>query len=373
METLNALLLSQIGRFNPADLTELYVHAGSASVIIDNRNDLKSVFPDVSQRVIDAVKDVDRFRARAEQEMEYAEKHGIELLAMNDSKYPQRLKECCDAPILLHFLGHTDLNAQYTLNIIGTRNNTSYGQDLIRSFVKDLKTLCPSAVIFSGLAYGIDINAHRAALENGLDTVGVLAHGLDDLYPRSHRETALKMIHHGGLLSEYMTHTQPMARNFVQRNRIVAGCSDATILVESANKGGGLITCSLARSYHREVFAFPGAVGAAMSEGCNHLIRRNEANLITSAHDFLEAMGWTTAHQMEQERKKGIERDCFPIFSPDEELIVNLLQKENDLSHSTLSIRSGIPIYQISSTLCSLEMKGIIKAKAGGYYHLYTL
>ena len=370
MESLNAILLTRLTRFHLTELAELYRRAGSATAVIEHQRDIREILPDASRYLMQALKDIDNFRDRAEQELEYDQKHNIQLLCMNDERYPQRLRECPDAPILLYYLGNADLNCRHIINIIGTRHSTTYGQDIIHSFARELKTLCPDVLIFSGLAYGVDIHAHRAALQNGLETIGVLAHGLDDIYPRGHRDTASQMTKQGGLLTEYTTHTQPVARNFVQRNRIVAGCSDATILVESASKGGGLITCSIARSYGREVFAFPGSVHSDYSEGCNNLIRDNGASLITSATDFVKAMGWDDDIRLEQAQQRGIERNLFPDLSSEEESIVRVLSKNNDLQINLLSVQANIPISQLTGILFTLEMKGVIKAMAGGCYHL---
>ena len=370
MESLNSILLTRLTRFNLSELAELYKRAGSATAVIEHKRDIREILPEASTHLIQALKDIDSLREWAEQELEYDRLHNIEPICMNDERYPQRLKECPDAPILLYYLGNADLNNRHVINIIGTRHCTTYGQDIIRSFVRELKVLCPDVLILSGLAYGVDIHAHRAALENGFETVGVLAHGLDDIYPRGHRDTALKMIKQGGLLSEYTTHTQPVARNFVQRNRIVAGCADATILIESAAKGGGLITCSIARSYGREVFAFPGAVHSDYSEGCNNLIRDNGAALITSATDFVKAMGWDDDIKLEQAQQRGIERTLFPDLSSEEEAIVRVLAKNNDLQINLLSIQANIPIARLTGILFTLEMKGVIRAMAGGCYHL---
>lgn len=370
MESLNAILLTRLTRFHLTELAELYRRAGSATAVIEHKRDIREILPDASRYLMQALKDIDNFRDRAEQELEYDQKHNIQFLCMNEERYPQRLRECPDAPILLYYLGNADLNCRHIINIIGTRHCTTYGQDIILSFARELKTLCPDVLIFSGLAYGVDIHAHRAALQNGLETIGVLAHGLDDIYPRGHRDTAIQMTKQGGLLTEYTTHTQPVARNFVQRNRIVAGCSDATILVESASKGGGLITCSIARSYGREVFAFPGSVHSDYSEGCNNLIRDNGASLITSATDFVKAMGWDDDIRLEQAQQRGIERNLFPDLSSEEESIVRVLSKNNDLQINLLSVQANIPISQLTGILFTLEMKGVIKAMAGGYYHL---
>jgi DNA processing protein len=221
-------------------------------------------------------------------------------------------------------------------------------------------------LVVSGLAYGIDICAHRNALQQGFETVGVLAHGLDQIYPPRHRDTAVEMVRQGGLLTEYMSQTEALPNNFRQRNRIVAGMSDATILVESAIKGGGLITCRIAQEYGRDVFAFPGSVGMPYSEGCNRLIRNNTAALITSATDFLESMGWMTL----QNQPEAVERQLFPDLTTDELQVVGLLQQTNDLQLNMISVKTNIPIGQLTALLFSLEMKGIVRTMAGGTYHL---
>lgn len=369
-ETLNAMALSRIDRFHPAGLLELYNRLGSATAVIEHRNDIREVIPDASRYLIEGLGRLDDALRRAEEELKYDMKHHIVPLAYHDKRYPERMRQCSDAPLVLYFLGNADLNPRRTIDIVGTRRCTPYGKDLIKSFVSDLKELCPDVLIFSGLAYGVDICAHREALANGFETVGVLAHGLDDIYPRAHRSTAIEMLQQGGLLTEYMTHTEPFAKNFVRRNRIVAGCSDATILVESASHGGGLITCSIARSYSREVFAFPGSVNATYSQGCNNLIRDNGAMLITSAADFVKAMLWDDTAKMRKARKEGIQRDLFPDLTDDEKTIIRALGENNDQQLNVLTINTSLPISRLSSLLFELELKGIVRPLAGGTYHL---
>lgn len=369
-ETLNAMALSRIDRFHPAGLLELYNRLGSATAVIEHRNDIREVIPDASRYLIEGLGRLDDALRRAEEELKYDMKHHIVPLAYHDKRYPERMRQCSDAPLVLYFLGNADLNPRRTIDIVGTRRCTPYGKDLIKSFVSDLKELCPDVLIFSGLAYGVDICAHREALDNGFETVGVLAHGLDDIYPRAHRSTAIEMLQQGGLLTEYMTHTEPFAKNFVRRNRIVAGCSDATILVESASHGGGLITCSIARSYSREVFAFPGSVNATYSQGCNNLIRDNGAMLITSAADFVKAMLWDDTVKMRKARKEGIQRDLFPDLTDDEKTIIRALGENNDQQLNALTINTSLPISRLSSLLFELELKGIVRPLAGGTYHL---
>lgn len=370
-EHLYAIALTRTTGFNLPALLELYQKAGSATVVYEHRNNIRDILPDASQHLVEGLKNLNDILPFAERELQYDEQHGIEVLCFNDDNYPQRMRECADAPLVLYKRGTANLNKQRTLSIVGTRNCTPYGRDLIRVFIRELKSICPDVLVFSGLAYGVDICAHRESLANGLDTVGVVAHGLDTIYPRMHTEMAKEMSQKGGgVITEYTTNTQPMPKNFVQRNRIVAGCADATLLIESANKGGGLITCSIARSYSRDVFAFPGAIGAEYSEGCNNLIRDNGASLVTSAYDFVKAMNWDNDIKLEKAQQRGIERSLFPDLTGDEKAIVNALQKQNDLQINMLSVQSNLPIARLMALLFELEMKGIVKTMAGGCYHL---
>lgn len=360
------LALTRMMGFNFQTALLLYRELGGGKAVYDHRQDIGNVIPNATPRLRESMKNWDDALKRAAAEMEFMQKGGIRALCLNDEDYPQRLKECDDAPLVLYYKGSADLNQSRVIDIVGTRHCTTYGQDLIQRFVSDLKQLLPDVLIVSGLAYGIDICAHRNALKNGYETVGILAHGLDQIYPPRHRDTAIEMIRQGGLLTEYMSQTEALPNNFRQRNRIVAGMSDATILVESAYKGGGLITCRIAQEYGRDVFAFPGAVGMPASEGCNRIIRNNMAALITSADDFLESMGWQTSAA----RPDAVERQLFPDLTVEEQCIVDLLLQTNDLQLNTISVRANIPIGQLTAMLFSLEMKGVVKPLAGGTYHL---
>lgn len=369
-ELINTIILTRLSYFHLNTMVELYKQLGSATEIIRQRHHLKTTFPGLPQRIADDLIDAEAMRSRAVEELAYCREHDIQMLCMNDAKYPKRLTECTDPPLMLFYKGLTDLNRQHVIAVVGTRHCTTYGQDLIRSFLADLSRLCPDTLIVSGLAYGVDIHAHRNALANNMDTVAVLAHGLDDLYPPRHRDTANEMVFHGGLLTEYMTHTKIDKLNFVRRNRITAGLSDATIVVESAEKGGGLITARISREYSRDVFAFPGPVGAPYSEGCNHLIRDNGAALITSAVDFVKAMGWQDELQINQMRQAGIERQMFPELDEEEQKITKLLQAQNDLPANIIAVKTALNIGTTQAKLFSLEMKGVVKPYAGGFYHL---
>lgn len=369
-EILYSIALTRINYFSLAGMLELYRRLGSATAVMEHRKDIREVVPDASLRLAEAFKDVSEPMRRAEAELQWDRANGVVPICMLDDRYPQRLKECADAPLLLFYKGTADLNQARVIDIVGTRHCTLYGVDIIRRFCADLKQLCPQVLIVSGLAYGVDVNAHRQALQNGFPTVGVLAHGLDDLYPRQHRQIADEMAENGGLLTEFLTCTNADKMNFVRRNRIVAGVSDATILVESGPKGGGLITCGIAQSYGRDVFAFPGPVGSEFSKGCNNLIRDNGAALISNAEDFVKAMGWETEQHLSEARQQGIERELFPNLSEDEQKIVHALSRQNDLQVNILTLKTGIPVPRLSALLFSLEMKGVVKTFAGGMYHL---
>ena len=369
-EPLNILTLAAAMHFYPDEAVQLYRVAGSATAVMDNRRNLRDVLPACPQKVVEALADVSEARRKAEAEIEYASRNGVKTLCLGGDDYPQRLANCPDAPLVLFYKGTAALNRSRVINMVGTRRCTAYGQDCVRSFVRRLAELCPGTLVVSGLAYGIDICAHREALATGLDTVAVLAHGLDNLYPPRHRDTATQMLTQGGLLTEHFTHTNADKLNFLRRNRIVAGMADATIVVESASHGGALVTARIAGSYSRDVFAFPGRVGDECSEGCNNLIRDNKAALVTSADDFVKAMGWTADAEMEHARRQGIERTLFPELTAEEQAAADTLAKDNDLQINTLSARTGTPIGRLTAVMFSLEMKGVVKLMAGGVYHL---
>lgn len=369
-ETLNTLILACIEHFNPGNALQLYRKAGSATAVTDNHNDIRSILPDCSQRVADALKDISQARMKAENEIEYALRNGIKIICIGSEDYPKRMRECADAPLSLFYKGTAELNRRRVISIVGTRRCTAYGQDCVRNFIKDLHTACLDTLVVSGLAYGIDICSHREALSNGMDTVAVLAHGLDYLYPPRHKDTADKMLTQGGLLTEFFTHTNADKLNFLRRNRIVAGISDATIVVESASHGGGLVTARIASSYDRDVFAFPGRAGDECSQGCNNLIRDRKAALISSADDFVRAMGWQDDALLERARQRGIEMTLFPDLSDDEQMAADALTAENDMQINTIAARTGLSIGNLTAIMFSLEMKGVVRCLAGGVYHL---
>lgn len=369
-ETLYAVALTMAGRYCPQAVSAIYNRAGSATAVYECRRDVKAVVPDASPRLTALVASIDDMLPRAEAELQYNAEHGIDTLTPADAGYPSRLRDCADAPVVLFCRGTANLNARHVVNIVGTRHATTYSRDAIHHFLTSLRAKCPDVLVVSGLAYGVDILAHRESLDVGYDTVGVLAHGLDTIYPSAHRATANEMIAHGALLTEFPVRTNADKQNFVRRNRIVAGMSDACILVESAAKGGGLITAGMARSYGREVFAFPGYVGREYSEGCNRLIRDHRATLLMGADDFVETMGWQADKQLDEARRQGIERQLFPELTDVEQRIVDCLTADGDMHVNSLAAVSGLPVAQITSAAFSLEFKGVAKVLAGNVFHL---
>lgn len=302
---------------------------------------------------------------RAEKELSFARKNGIALYFLTDSHYPERLRECPDAPVLFYYKGKADLNSPHIISVVGTRQATAYGQELTEQLLKDLSATFPDLLVVSGLAYGIDICAHRNALRYQLPTVGVLAHGLDRIYPPAHRATAVDMLQQGGLLTDFPSETNPDRQNFVRRNRIVAGLADTTIVIESAEKGGSLITADIAFSYARDVFTFPGRVTDPHSRGCNTLIRQNKAALITCAEDLILAMRWDIA-----EKKKDLPIQAQLLFEDGSETdrILAFLQVRKETHINELSVAMEMPVHQLSSLLFELELNGLIKAMPGGIY-----
>ena len=366
-EQIYTLALTRVYGLGLVGACNLIREMGTAGDIFRYRKELPERIPGVTGKLVEALDCPEAFK-RAEEELLFAEKNNIQCITFSDERYPARLRECEDAPLALFYRGNASLNALRVVSVVGTRHATPYGEEICRQFMKDLAEACPDTLVVSGLAYGIDIHAHRAALQNGLPTVGVLAHGLDRIYPSSHRETAVEMMDNGGLLTEFMSGTNPDRQNFVKRNRIVAGMCDAVVVVESAAKGGALITAELAESYHRDCFAFPGKVTDTYSAGCNRLIKTNRSSLVLSAEDFIEGMGWKGAHTY---KTQPIQRQLFPNLSEDETKIVEVLQKsEGSVQINTLVIETNIPIHQISTLLFELEMKGVIQVLAGSMYRL---
>lgn len=366
-EQLYSIALTMVPGVGHIGAKRLIDGMGNATDVFRYRKELPERLPEVNPRVADAL-DCPEVLARAEQEIAFVQKNRIQCLTLADEAYPSRLRECEDAPVVLFFKGNTDLNALHIINMVGTRHASDYGTQICASFLKDLKELCPDVLVVSGLAYGIDIHSHREALSNSLSTVGVLAHGLDRIYPHVHRKTAVDMLERGGLLTEFLTGTNPDRHNFISRNRIVAGMCDATIVIESAEKGGSLITADIAESYHRDCFAFPGRIQDEYSKGCNQLIRDNKASLLLSAEDFVKAMGWQP--DSHPSKVENVQRSLFLDLSEEEQGVVDMLGKQGNLQINALVVEMNIPVQKMTALLFELEMKGVVRALAGGVFQL---
>lgn len=302
----------------------------------------------------------------AANEVSFIRKNNITPLFFTDADYPQRLLECDDAPLMLYYKGNASLQVPRVVSIVGTRHATPYGKNFVETLVRDLADACPETLIVSGLAYGVDVAAHRAALRYGLPTVGVLAHGLNKIYPPQHRNTAVEMLGQGGLLTEY-TSTQAIHRGFfLARNRIVAGIADAVVVIESGVKGGSLFTATIAGDYHRDVFALPGRVGDISSMGCNNLIRQNKAALLTSADDLIEAMGWSDRRESSKQTTLSAVQEVE--LTPAEQAIMQYLAHHGEGQINRMAVEMNTLIATLSATLVELEFKGCVVAFPGGVY-----
>jgi len=342
---------------------QLLDHFGSAKEIFNQPNNVLHSLKTVGPQLISAKSDKGLF-IDAERELTYCERNNIQVLSISNDNYPRRLKQCSDAPIILYYKGNGALNNPKVISIVGTRAATSYGKEICNSIVKELSA--HNALIISGLAYGIDVQAHNASIHNSLPTIGVLAHGLDRIYPKEHVAIANKMMEAGGLLTEYRKGTIPDRGNFPKRNRIVAGLSDATIVIESAIRGGSMITANIANNYNRDVFAIPGRIGNKQSEGCNHLIKINKAHLLQSVKDITYLLGW----DLNIKKTKTIQKQVFNNLNLQEKSILTTLLNETNISIDEIAIKANLPMSIVSTQLLLLEFKGVIKQLPGKKYEV---
>ncbi|WP_426328478.1 DNA-processing protein DprA [Pedobacter sp. R-06] len=363
MSMLHKIALTFIKSIGPVTAKNLLAYCGNAENVFSASKKQLLQIPGVGEKTIEAIRSTDAL-VRARQELDFIEKHGIEVLFFADEKYPKRLKNCIDSPILLYAKGTVDFNHQRIISIVGTRNATSYGKNLCKELCEVLAPY--NVLIVSGLAYGIDITAHKECLVNNIPTVGVLGHGLDRMYPKIHKTIAQKMVLNGSLLTEFPILTNPDRPNFPQRNRIIAGIADATIVVEASIKGGALITAEIANSYNKDVYAFPGRTNDVFSEGCNFLIKTNRAGLINNAHDLIYYLGWDDEVG---EKKKETQTTLRLSLTPNEQRVVDALQN-GQLSIDELCIQLNIQQSKLAIVILTLEMQGIIVSLPGKIYKL---
>jgi DNA processing protein len=341
-----AQIVSKIGSVEEFFLLkpkEIFLRTGIAKSIIQNLNR-------------------DAALLEAERQVSFNQKNQIRTRFFLDSDYPRRLKQCPDQPMILFSRGSLDLNQEKIVSVVGTRNQTDYGSFILKELIESFSE--NNILVVSGLAYGIDISAHRLCVENNIPTLGVLGHGLDRIYPAKHKNTALKMLEKGGLLTEFGIGTNPDRENFPMRNRIVAGIADATIVIESKAKGGSMITADLANDYNRDVFAFPGDVTRPYSEGCNQLLKKDKAHLITNGDEFLKFMNWVNK---DTSIKQKI---LFEHFSDEEKMILEILANQNEIQMDVLSMRTQMSASKMNVLLFNLEMKNAVKQFSGKRYRL---
>lgn len=349
-----------------------HVHAKILSEHFNSARDIFKAPRNILER-IDGIgtiraKSINTFRnfKKAEKEIRFIEKYGIQPIFIKDKAYPQRLLNCYDPPALLFYKGTADLNESKIISIVGTRRNSEYGRISAERLIKNFAEY--GILIISGLAFGIDAIAHKSALKNGLPTVGVVAHGLDTIYPSENISLAREMLKNGGLLTEFRSSTKPDKHNFPSRNRIVAGMSDATIIIESGTKGGSIITAELASGYNRDVFAVPGRINDPGSGGCNELIRQNKAILLTDAEQVMNIMGWNHAKKIRSAPQKTL----FPELSETEKKIISLIKEKEFAGIDEINFLSGVKISVVANAILNLELQNIIQCLPGKKYRMIS-
>lgn len=346
---------------------QLISNLGSAENVFKTKTDKLLKTPGVGKQIIEGLKEK-TLLTRAENILKESEKQQVKLYFSIDKDYPSKLKSLYDAPAILYFKGNGDLNAHRTVGIVGTRQATDYGRKVTEDIVEQLKPYEVS--IISGLAYGIDIAAHKAAIDNDVPTIGVMASGIDIIYPAAHKKYAEQMLEKGGIVSESPFGMKPIRNLFLARNRIIAGLSDVSIVVESADKGGALVTADFANNYHREVFAVPGSLTNKYSLGCNKLIKENKANIYTDANDIVESMNWGNESTGTVKTKPKEAEIDLSQFTQEEGQVIAYLRTHGETQIDNLSWQTLIPVNRLASLLLNLEFQGIVKAIAGKKFGL---
>ncbi len=357
-ELLNTLALLRVEGVGDIVAKRLINHCGSAEAVFKAKRSHITGIEGIGEILYNSLKNKN-VHALAEAEIKFIKSSGIKPLFYLEADYPERLKHCIDGPVLLFSSGNINLQGRKTISIVGTRQMTSYGADFCRKLIEDLAPLDP--VIISGFAYGVDIHAHTIAMEQNLQTIGVVAHGLNQVYPKVHKKYVSKMEENGGFFTEFWSTSNPDKENFVRRNRIVAGLSEATVIIESADKGGSLITANIANDYNRDVFAVPGRVTDKYSMGCNNLIKSQRASLLTNAADLIYMLNW----QLEDKKTKPVQKQLFVMLDADEQKVYDYLQKNGKGLMDIIALECEMPIFRLSSLLLTMELKGVIRPLPG--------
>ncbi|WP_437396003.1 DNA-processing protein DprA [Flagellimonas lutimaris] len=358
-EIIAALRLQSIPNIGDVTAKKLIAHCGSPKAVFEDKPHHLFKIDGIGKMTLKGLHDSIHLE-EAQKEFEFLTKEDIVTSYFMDDDYPIRLKHCVDGPILLFQRGNIDLKHQKVISVVGTRNITNYGASFCNQFIEEIAPLNP--VIVSGLAYGVDIAVQKAAMDQGLQTIACMAHGLNQIYPKVHSKYKSKIEANGGFMTEFWSNSRPNRENFLKRNRIIAGLSEATVVIESAEKGGSLVTADLAYGYHREVFAVPGRATDKWSKGCNDLIKYQKAHLFTSAAELIYLLGWEIG---EEERKKTVQKQLFIELDETEQSIYSYLQLNGKQMLDTVALECNLPIFKVSSTLLNMEMKGVIRPLPG--------
>ncbi len=357
-DTVAALRLQRIPNIGDVTAKKLIAQCGSPTAIFEDKRQNLLKIDGIGVFTLANLQDKQHLE-EAEAEFIFIRKNQIKVTYFMDADYPEYLRHCIDSPILLFSKGKIDLAHRKIIGIVGTRNITSYGTAFCEQLIENLAPLNP--IIVSGFAYGVDICAQKAAIKHGLQTVGCLAHGLNQIYPKVHSKYIPDIEKNGGFYTEFWSTSQPERENFLKRNRIIAGMSEATIVIESAEKGGSLVTADIAHSYNRDVFAVPGRAEDKYSKGCNDLIKQQKAHMLTSAADLIYILNW----QLQDKKTKAIQKQLFIDLDETEQLLYSYLQANGKQLLDTIALECKLPIFRISSTLLTMEMKGVIRPLPG--------
>lgn len=336
---------------------KLLTHFGSAEAVLNAKSTKLAAIDGVGSVLLKNLKDKSVFE-KATQELLFIQDNNIDVHCFQDESYPDRLKHCIDGPVLLFSSGNINLKNRKIISIVGTRQITSYGTEFCRKLIEDLAPLDP--IIVSGFAYGVDIVAHQLAMDYNLQTIGVVAHGLNQIYPKMHKKYVAKVEQNGGFMTEFWSTSNPDKENFVRRNRIVAGMTEATIVIESADRGGSLITANMANDYNRDVFAVPGRITDKYSQGCNNLIKTQKANVLTSAADLIYILNWDI-----EKEAKPVQKQLFVTLDDDEQKVYDYLLKTGKELMDIIALHCDLPIYRLSGLLLNMELKGVIRPLPG--------
>ncbi|GAA4761818.1 MULTISPECIES: DNA-processing protein DprA [Flavobacterium] len=362
VEILHLLALQNIEGVGDITAKKLLNHCGSAEEIFKAKPAQLASIDGIGKKTIQNILNKNAF-VEAEKELQFIQKEKIKVLFYKNDDYPEKLKHCIDGPIVLFTSGNIDLQQKRIISIVGTRQITSYGIDFCKKFIADLAPLDP--IIVSGFAYGVDIIAHQAAVDNDLQTIGVLAHGLNQIYPKTHKRYMSKIESNGGFMTDFWSTSNPDKENFIKRNRIVAGISEATVVIESAEKGGSLVTATMANDYNREVFAVPGRATDKYSQGCNNLIKTQKANLLTSAADLVYNLNWDIV-----KKGKSIQKQLFVSLEPEEQNLFDFLKINGKEHIDIIALEINIPVFKLSSLLLNMELKGVVRPLPGKVFEI---